>query len=251
MDNDEMDKLLRNQDSLLYDSVMGNLYNVKSIEDFKDKGKRLGKRDIGLETPAIYLLVFNPDPEISWSNIDIQLTGRLYKSDGTPVIDLFEALITIYQVIHAEFDYQLQKNNVERWMDNRLNQFDEWIYHLVGEELNNRNKKTFRPNDTEILPLFKDNDVIPKAIKALQAISKLDETGKFIKGPRANKGAIVAWNEILQVGKFLNAHNDIQRANLINKLIPNLSISDRVLREPGTRDYKKHFTILQTIISKF
>jgi len=34
MDNDEMDKLLRNQDPLLYDSVMKELTEINSLKNF-------------------------------------------------------------------------------------------------------------------------------------------------------------------------------------------------------------------------
>lgn len=145
MDNDEIDKLLRNHDPLLYDSVMKELTEINSLKEFWDKVLIIDKRDIGSETPYIFNLVF--DNRI-WNDIQSELNLRLY-SGG----DIIKGLLAIAQIIQAEYEHQSLKENIKNWMHERLTNFNNWVSYHVEEELIKR--KHLRDKPQTFKDLFK------------------------------------------------------------------------------------------------
>ncbi|MGN7203924.1 hypothetical protein ACTHQF_06590 [Pedobacter sp. SAFR-022] len=81
----------------------------------------------------------------------------------------------------------------------------------------------------------------------------LNAEGEFVRGPKS-KACIAAWiDQLSSLGVINEVLNDAQRAELVNKAIPNLDITDRTLRSAESkisRAYLQYEKGIHTLLCK-
>ena len=127
----------------------------------------------------------------------------------------------------------------------------EWIKSKKAE-LNRKEKKNDNVEHKSYQSfddLFNNIQEARHSVDALRKVhpSIINEQGAYCLGPHS-KGSIVAFVAVLKTrGKIQNL-NDEEMAVLLNKKIPNLEITGKTLRSPGTKFYKKYINELLVLI---
>ena len=123
---------------------------------------------------------------------------------------------------------------------------------LIEKELDKLKAAQQKPNSIKqknYEDIFAREEDAQESVNALRKVKPqiIDEKGAYCLGEKS-KGAIVAFVAVLKKRSLIQHIPESELARILNKKFPQLKITDRSLRNLGTRVYRRYYNDLLALI---
>ena len=190
--------------------------------------------------------------------------SKLLKPDGLVYIKN-QIELSLIQEVEVEINYNLEKGRQlasNNWQIEPLTPVEHDTAKAFLKWLQNRkteiepDKSLIKKNNrkSSVLKTFQELFInVDESVKAIEALRKVtppivDEKGVFCLGNKS-KGAMVAFIDVLKKRSKIQHLSESELAPVVNSNFPQLNITDRSLRNPGTRVYNRYYNELLALIN--